>query len=803
MPTVLELETLVTKYTADIREAETRIQQLERLFKHSAEVADRSAKSIDSDIMKMGKGAIALAGSLIGVGSAMEGAFRGVKLAAEAEQTEASFTVLIGSVEEAQKTLGDLREFALSTPFEMPELLDSAKSMMAFGEEAENLIPTMRLLGEVSSGLGVPLKELSYLYGTLKAQGRAFTVDIRQFASRGIPIYLELAKALGLVDQNAKRLDKATYAKLDKMIESGKVDFEVVEKAFKNMTGPGGRFFGQLEAQSKTVIGLFNQMKEEIDTALKMIGTSLIQGLDLKGVMRQVSELSQMVNQFLQNLSPETRRAILVAGGLVGVFIALSAAIAIAGVVFNVFFGKLTLLAVVLTTLIGLTGAWAHSVGGLAVAWKKVKRAAEEFWNFIKPALPALAAGLALVAPVIAVTVVPLAAAVLLLVEYWDRVKEGVQEFWTETRPVLRDTWELLKVVGTALRDTLVQGWEMVAGAAVMAAGAIAMAWSEIGIGDVDWRGIRDGIRDFVMFMEFSFGRIREIGAFTWYAIRYGAIVLVDELVKNIFGVMAAVLFPPIWLGIFVGWEKLWEKAKEVFKAFVNFVKTLIIGLAVGSVKAMADATVAIKDAITNFEVPDVEKIKAAITGPFEKALEDAGKVIGKIELGDMGFKVEGLQKARDAAEETYIQLREGLKKGFQDFKRQRGLKFQLEDAFEIMEPAIDVMLALQFGQGERVAEEAGMKVGGAYTDGIAKAIHKFDAALFGSAEAMSRLEEYRSTFPMELNREVKPTVIIHGAPPPPNSAQEMMVGLLRTLVEATITIRDKPPVQLIPAAID
>lgn len=803
MPTVLELETLVTKYTADIREVETRLARVEHLFKHAADVANRTSQSVDSDIMKMGRGAIAFAGSLIGVGSAMEGAFRGVKLAAEMEQTEASFTVLIGSAEEAQKTLGNLREFALSTPFEMPELLDSAKQMIAFGTQAKDIVPTMRLLGEVSAGVKKPLADIAYLYGTLKTQGRAFTIDIRQFAGRGIPIYLELAKVLGLVSQETEMLGGKAQQQLDKMIESGRVTFDVVEKAFQNMTGPGGQFFGQLEAQSKTVIGIFNQMREEIDTALRAIGTNLIQGLDLKGVMRQVIEMSQLVNQFLQNLSSEVRRAILVAGGLIGVFIALSVAIAAAGIVFNLFFGKLTLLALAITTLIGLTGAWAHSVGGLAVAWKKVKRAAEEFWAFIKPVLPALALGIALIAPPVAAAIAPLAAGIYLLINYWNEVKVAAHRFWTETRPILRDLWELVKTVGTTLRDTLVQGWEAVKVAAVVAAGAIVAAWSEVGMGDIDWRSIRDGIRDFVMFIEFSFGRIRQIGAFTWAAIKYGAIVLADELIKNIFGVMAAVLFPPILIGMFDGWKALWEKCKEVIKAFGAFVKTFIVAIAVGSVKAMADAIVVIKEALANFEVPDVEKIKTAITAPFAAAIDAVESTIGTIKLGALGFEVEGMKKARDEAEAVYLLLRDSLKKGFQDFKRERGLKFALEDAFEVMEPALDVMLALQFGQGEAAAEAAGMNVGNAYTDGIAKAIQKFDAAIFGSAEARSRIDDYRAQFPMDVQREVRPTVIVHASPPPPNAAQEMMVGLLRTLVEVSQGIRDKPPVQLIPAAID
>ena len=87
----------------------------------------------------------------------------------------------------------------------------------------------MKMLGSVAAGLSVPLNDLIYLYGTLRAQGRVMTIDIRQFAMRGIPIYDELAKVLGVAKDQ-----------INGIVSSGGVTFEHVEQAFKNMTSAGG-----------------------------------------------------------------------------------------------------------------------------------------------------------------------------------------------------------------------------------------------------------------------------------------------------------------------------------------------------------------------------------------------------------------------------------------------------------------------------------------------------------------------------------------------------------------------------------
>jgi len=176
-----------------------------------------------------------------------------VKSAASYEMNRVAFETMLGSAKEAQGMLKQISDFAAKTPFELPEVVDAGKQLLAFGFTAKEIIPNIRMLGDVSAGLNVPIGDMIYLFGTLKAQGRAYTRDIMQFAMRGIPIYDELAKVL-----------KTTKDKVKDMVEAGKVGFPEVQKAFENMTGSGGQFGGLMDKQSKTLSGVFSNLKDNI-----------------------------------------------------------------------------------------------------------------------------------------------------------------------------------------------------------------------------------------------------------------------------------------------------------------------------------------------------------------------------------------------------------------------------------------------------------------------------------------------------------------------------------------------------------
>lgn len=157
------------------------------------------------------------------------------------QQLQVALSTILQSKSKADTLLADISQFALKTPFSIDDVATGAKQLLAYGSSANTVVNELSMLGDVASGLQIPLGQLIYLYGTLRTQGRAMTVDIRQFAGRGIPIYEELAKVLGVSQEQVGEL-----------VKQGKVGFKEVEQAFKNMTSEGGKFNNMLENSAGT-----------------------------------------------------------------------------------------------------------------------------------------------------------------------------------------------------------------------------------------------------------------------------------------------------------------------------------------------------------------------------------------------------------------------------------------------------------------------------------------------------------------------------------------------------------------------
>lgn len=157
------------------------------------------------------------------------------------QQLQVALSTILQNKSKADALLADISQFAVTTPFSIDEVATGAKQLLAYGSSADNVVEELSMLGDVASGLQIPLGQLIYLYGTLRTQGRAMTVDIRQFAGRGIPIYEQLAKVLGV-----------TKNEVSGLVTEGKVGFKEVEQAFKNMTSEGGQFNNMLANSAGT-----------------------------------------------------------------------------------------------------------------------------------------------------------------------------------------------------------------------------------------------------------------------------------------------------------------------------------------------------------------------------------------------------------------------------------------------------------------------------------------------------------------------------------------------------------------------
>ena len=229
------------------KEAETKVGGMASSFKKAA--LSMGAALLSAGVVK----------GLVNIGKAS------LQAAANMETQTVAFTTMLGSASKAQALIREVSDFAASTPFQLPEIIDASKKLVAFGESSETVVGTIRRLGDVSAGLSIPLGELTEIYGKARVQGTLFSEDLNQLAGRGIPIFTELAKVMGV---NASEIKK--------LASEGKVGFTDLEQVFKNLTGQGGQFANLMSEQSATLVGKWSNFNDSLERANVIIGNRLL-----------------------------------------------------------------------------------------------------------------------------------------------------------------------------------------------------------------------------------------------------------------------------------------------------------------------------------------------------------------------------------------------------------------------------------------------------------------------------------------------------------------------------------------------
>lgn len=201
-----------------------------------------------------------------------------VTLADNLEQAKIAFTTMLWSEEKAIAMLQDLSDFAAKTPFELPEVRQNAKQLLAMGVSAENIIPTLKALGDAAAGTGADMTRLAMNYGQVITQGHLTGRELRDFLVNGIPLLDELAKNAG-----------KSKEEIQNMISSGQISANDVTKAFETMTSEGGKFENLMYKQSATFTGLWSNFQDQLSQMGERIGGWLLD--TLKDYVKEASEL--------------------------------------------------------------------------------------------------------------------------------------------------------------------------------------------------------------------------------------------------------------------------------------------------------------------------------------------------------------------------------------------------------------------------------------------------------------------------------------------------------------------------------
>lgn len=241
-------------------------------FKVSADAMERRIRNVsttavqESERMEQSIAAFAQNGARYIIGTLVGGGMMGlvnsiVQTRGQFQQLQIAFDTMLGSGAKSKALMDQLTDTAAKTPFDLKGVAGGAKQLLAYGTSADKVNDTLVRLGNIASGLSIPLNDIVYLYGTTMVQGRLYAQDVRQFTGRGIPLVRELAAMYG-----------KTAEEINTMVSEGKIGFPEVEKVINKMTDSGGQFYNLMERQSKSLTGMISNLGDSWDMALNKLG---------------------------------------------------------------------------------------------------------------------------------------------------------------------------------------------------------------------------------------------------------------------------------------------------------------------------------------------------------------------------------------------------------------------------------------------------------------------------------------------------------------------------------------------------
>ena len=249
--------------TLDIDNFNVSAEAMERHIRQVSTTTQIEADAMEQSMLDFAqKGAMYIQAYLVGQG--MTGLLNSiVQVRGQFQQLEIAFGTMLGNEQKAKALMDQMIDTAAHTPFDLMGVASGAKQLLAYGEAADKVNDTLVRLGNIASGLSIPLNDIVYLYGTTMVQGRLYAQDVRQFTGRGIPLVKELAKMYGV-----------TAEEINNMVSAGKIGFPDVEKVINSLTDSGGQFYNLMEKQSASLTGMISNLEDAWDGMLNDIGTS-------------------------------------------------------------------------------------------------------------------------------------------------------------------------------------------------------------------------------------------------------------------------------------------------------------------------------------------------------------------------------------------------------------------------------------------------------------------------------------------------------------------------------------------------
>lgn len=229
----------------------------ERILNDIGKTAAENGDRMDEMLNKVGKGFA----SIVSIGAFTQLAKQIVSVRGEIQSLEVAFNTLTGSAEVGGKLLADIRQFAVSTPMQMNDLAKGAQTLLSFNTAAEDVMPILKALGDISMGDSAKFQSLTLAFSQMSSTGKLMGQDLMQMINAGF-------NPLSVISEQTGK----SIGELKDEMSKGAISAEMVKQAFMDATSEGGKFNGMLEAQSKTLNGAMSNLQGAIQDMFNSIG---------------------------------------------------------------------------------------------------------------------------------------------------------------------------------------------------------------------------------------------------------------------------------------------------------------------------------------------------------------------------------------------------------------------------------------------------------------------------------------------------------------------------------------------------
>ena len=301
----------------------------------------------------------------------------GVKYDAQIETYQTAFKTFLGSAEEAEKAIANIKKQSETSPFDTADLIQANQMLITTGVSAEDAQKTISALGDAVALTGGSSDTLSRMASNLqqiKNVGKASATDIRQFGMAGIDIYGILADYTGKSTAQVKEMD---------------ITYEQLSEALQKSATKNGKYFNGQAQMAETLNGQISRLKKTFQDLLGELSSSLVP------VIKNVTnKLQGLVDKF-KALSPQQKDIITKIGlaivALGPALLIIGKLISFGGTILSIFskisglIAGLTTgtgaLSGVLTALTGPVGIVIASIGALVAVFVHLFKTNEDFRN--------------------------------------------------------------------------------------------------------------------------------------------------------------------------------------------------------------------------------------------------------------------------------------------------------------------------------------------------------------------------------------------------------------------------------------